>query len=67
MKKFLKLFVVVMLKCTRLDFRLGIFTSPLSSAMELPAINYQFHVEDKGWLDTVNENEIAGTVNQSKR
>lgn len=68
MKKFLKLFVVVMLTCTTLVFTLGIFTSPLSlSAMELPAINYQAHVEDKGWLDTVHDNEIAGTVNQSKR
>lgn len=68
MKKFLKLFVVVMLTCTTLVFTLGIFTSTLSlSAMELPAINYQAHVEDKGWLDTVHDNEIAGTVNQSKR
>lgn len=68
MKKFLKLFMVVMLTCTTLVFTLSFFTSSFSlSAIELPAINYQAHVEDKGWLDIVHDGEIAGTVEQSKR
>lgn len=31
-----------------------------------PQINYQTHVQDIGWQDIINENEIAGTTGQSK-
>lgn len=68
MKKFLKLFVKVMLICTIIILTLGFLTPSFAlKAMEVPEITYQAYVEDKKWLEIVSNGEIAGTTGQSKR
>ena len=68
MKKFLKLFVKVMLICTIIILTLGFLTPSFAlKAMEAPEITYQAYVEDKKWLEIVSNGEIAGTTGQSKR
>lgn len=68
MKKIINLLVKVSLVLTTAFLTLSFFLfNSTISAMELPKITYQAHVEDGGWLSTVSDGEIAGTVSQSKR
>ena len=43
-----------------------LFIVPISRAKALD-LSYQAHVQTYGWLDTVSENEIAGTTGKFKR
>lgn len=64
LKKIVKIVTIVTTVFVSLNFFLPTF---VVSAMELPTITYSAHVEDNGWLATVSNGEIAGTVNNSKR
>lgn len=43
------------------------FSTGEKAVLTKPSLTYQAHIQDNGWLNTVNENSIAGTVGQNKR
>lgn len=43
------------------------YMNKLSSLPNIPSISYKVHIENKSWLSSVKNGEIAGTTGESKR
>ena len=51
----------------RLMTKGSLFDTSGSAVLTKPTLTYQVHIQDSGWLESVNEANIAGTTGQSKR